>query len=169
MQWKIELSKWAHERGSEVSVHVVRKPSYAGEGLKIAGIIMVDWGSVCCVLCSDYVLCIEVVESRARCPARSTIRMDDNRSWVPGGALCRWWLLFRDTFTQKTFLSHPIKHNQNTIIKTVIFHLFIYNIISNNNLACKIHETRAFFVYVYTHLLSCNCIGTYFPISCCTR
>lgn len=30
------------ENVSEVSVHVVKKLSYAGEGLKVAGIIMVD-------------------------------------------------------------------------------------------------------------------------------
>lgn len=32
----------AHEIVSEVSVHVVKERSYAGEGLKVAGIIMVD-------------------------------------------------------------------------------------------------------------------------------
>lgn len=40
--WIVENLMYADENVSEVSVHVVRERSYAGEGLKLAGIIMVD-------------------------------------------------------------------------------------------------------------------------------
>lgn len=40
--WIVKNLMCADENVSEVSVHVVRERSYAGEGFKLAGIIMVD-------------------------------------------------------------------------------------------------------------------------------
>jgi hypothetical protein len=42
MQWTLKILMGTHENVSEVSVHVVSERSYAGEGFKVAGIIMVD-------------------------------------------------------------------------------------------------------------------------------
>lgn len=46
MQWNFGLWKCACETVSGFSVHVVRQRSYAGEGIQVAGISMVDWGRV---------------------------------------------------------------------------------------------------------------------------
>lgn len=94
MRWIASVLWCTLEKVSEVSVHVVSERSYAGEGSEVAGIIMVDWGSVVRDGV-EYALLWTPLRPRARClEAPNTTPMVGSRNSGLVGAPCRWCFIF---------------------------------------------------------------------------